>query len=143
MYKRKIFVSFDYENDRHYKYLLDAWSENSDFELTFDDRSPSEIQTNSVSVVKQVLSKKINEATTVIVLAGKDINKTHKDKSEIGCINWQNYETYKAIELKKNIIVVRISPNNNIPLEIIGHDYTLVNNFKQDEILNALRVKIG
>ena len=39
MSKRKIFVSFDFENDRNYKYLLDAWNENSEFEFEFDDKS--------------------------------------------------------------------------------------------------------
>ena len=25
MAKKKVFVSFDYENDKHYKFLLEAW----------------------------------------------------------------------------------------------------------------------
>ena len=39
--KRKIFVSLDFENDRNYKYLLEAWDGNSEFE--FDDKSTREI----------------------------------------------------------------------------------------------------
>jgi hypothetical protein len=63
MYKKKMFVSFDYDRDKLYKFLLKAWSVNPNFDLSFDDRSAQEIQTSSVSVTKQVLSRKINEAT--------------------------------------------------------------------------------
>ena len=76
MGKPKIFVSFDFEKDRHYKYILNAWNANSAFEFTCDDRSPSEIQTNSVAVVKNVLSRKINEASAVIVIIGQDRQQT-------------------------------------------------------------------
>ena len=33
------FVSFDYDNDRQYKYLLEAWNKNPNFNFTFLDRS--------------------------------------------------------------------------------------------------------
>lgn len=35
--KKKVFVSFDYEKDRRYYYLLKAWDENSDFVFTMVD----------------------------------------------------------------------------------------------------------
>lgn len=72
MAKLKIFVSFDFEKDRQYKYTLNMWNSNSNFEFTCDDRSTSEIQTESVSVVKNVLSRKINEAAVVVVIIGED-----------------------------------------------------------------------
>ena len=84
MAKPKIFVSFDFEKDRQYKYTLNMWNSNPNFEFTCDDRSPSEIQTESVSVVKNVLSRKINEATVVVVIIGEDANRLHKDWREIG-----------------------------------------------------------
>ena len=33
MAKPKIFVSFDFENDRSYKYTLNMWNANSNFEM--------------------------------------------------------------------------------------------------------------
>lgn len=95
MYRKKIFVSFDFEHDRHYKYILNMWNDNENFEFTCDDRSPSEIQTNSVSVVKQVLSRKINEADAIVVIVGQYANSLHEDRYEIGYRNWQNYELQK------------------------------------------------
>ena len=33
MAKRRVFISFDYDNDRHYKNLLVAWDQNKQFDL--------------------------------------------------------------------------------------------------------------
>ena len=35
--KRKVFVSFDYEKDKEYYYLLKAWNANDDFDFEFSD----------------------------------------------------------------------------------------------------------
>ena len=43
MAKKKVFVSFDYEKDRNYYFLLKAWDSNSDFEFTMTDMTPNEI----------------------------------------------------------------------------------------------------
>lgn len=71
MSKRKIFVSFDFENDRNYKYLLEAWNGNSDFEFEFDDKSTREINSWNISTIKAALTRKINEADYTIVIVGK------------------------------------------------------------------------
>ena len=36
MAKKKVFVSFDFDHDKHYKYLLEAWDANPDFDFVFD-----------------------------------------------------------------------------------------------------------
>jgi len=139
MAKPKVFVSFDFEKDRHYKYTLNMWNSNPNFEFTFDDRSPSEIQTESVSVVKNVLSRKINEALVVVVIVGVEANKLHKDWREIGYRNWQNYEIAKAKELRKKLIAVQISSQYEYPEELCGVNATRVYSFTQDAIIKAVR----
>ena len=79
MSKRKIFVSFDFENDRNYKYLLEAWNGNSEFEFEFDDKSSREINSWNIATIKGALTRKINEADYTIVIVGKEANKRHKD----------------------------------------------------------------
>jgi hypothetical protein len=59
----RVFVSFDYENDRHYKYLLEAWNPNPRFNFTFADATPDEINTLNVGRIKAALTSKINDAT--------------------------------------------------------------------------------
>lgn len=67
MAKKKVFVSFDYDNDKNYKRMLQAWDANPNFDFFFSDLSSDEIKSQSVSVVKQVLSRKINDATYTLV----------------------------------------------------------------------------
>lgn len=44
MAKKKVCVSFDYENDRRYYNLLEAWNDNSSIDFYINDCTPSEIQ---------------------------------------------------------------------------------------------------
>ena len=62
MAKKKVFVSFDYENDKQYKFLLQAWDANTQFEFSFADRSSKEINSNNVAQVKAGLTLRINSA---------------------------------------------------------------------------------
>lgn len=139
MYKKKIFVSFDFEHDRNYKYTLNMWNKNDNFEFTCDDHSPSEIQTDSVAVVKQVLSRKINEAEAVVVIVGQYANSLHKDSNKIGYRNWQNYETAKAKELRKKIIAVQIQPNYEYPEELEKSNAIRIYSFNEPDIVKAVR----
>lgn len=137
--RKKVFVSFDYERDRNYRYLLTAWDRNENFEFTFDDRTPGEIQSDSVDVVKNVLSRKINESSCVLVIVGQDINKRHRDAYKINYINWQNYEIAKAKELGKSILVVKLNPCYPTPNELNRWHFKCITRFDQAEIVKALR----
>ena len=35
VYRQSVFVSFDYDNDRNYKYFLEAWNANPRFQFVF------------------------------------------------------------------------------------------------------------
>ena len=115
------------------------WNNNKNFEFTCDDRSPSEIQTESVAVVKQVLSRKINEADVVAVIVGQYANSSHKDRAEIGYRNWQNYETAKAKELGKELIAIQINSSYEYPEELKNSNATRIYRFEQDDIIKAIR----
>lgn len=138
MAKKKVFISFDYEKDKHYKFLLQAWDKNSDFEFVFSDYSSQEIQTNSVAVVKQVLSRKINLATYTLVIVGSEANKIHKDHKEIGYKNWQNYEIAKSKEHRNKLIGVKIDRNNQSPEQLLNAGASWAMSFTQQAIINAL-----
>ena len=139
MYKTKIFVSFDFEHDRKYKYTLNMWNANSSFNFICDDRSPSEIQTSRVDVVKQVLSRKINESTAVVVIIGEYANSAHQDRYQIGYENWQNYEIAKAKELNKRLIAVQLNSLYQYPEELKASKATRIYNFNQKDIIKAVQ----
>lgn len=138
MAKKHVFVSFDYENDRRYKNLLEAWDANPYFDFLFSDYSSSEINSSSVPVVKQVLSRKINAATYTLVIVGEEANKRHRDHAEIGYENWQNYEIAKSVEHGNRIVGVKIDRTYDSPEELIGIGATWAYSFTRDAIIAAL-----
>ena len=139
MSKKKIFISFDYEKDRHNKFLLNAWNKNGEFEFEFEDKSTKEINSWNIPTIKSVLSRKINEADYTLVLIGEDANKIHKDSNLIGYRNWQNYEVAKSKELGKKLIAVKLDRAYESPSELIGAGASWANSFTEDAIMKALR----
>ena len=138
MSKKKVFVSFDYDNDKHYKALLKAWDANPNFDFYFSDLSSKEINSWSISAVKQVLSRKINEANYMLVIVGKEVNQQHDDYKEIGCKNWLNYEIAKSKEHKNKLIGVKLDRNNESPNELLNSGASWAMSFTQEAIIKAL-----
>lgn len=138
MAKKKVFVSFDYEKDKHYKFLLEAWDANPEFDFYFSDLSSEEIKSKSVAVVKQALSAKINVATYTLVIVGSEANRQHADHKEIGYKNWLNYEIAKSKEHKNKLVGVKIDKANVSPDELLNSGAAWAMSFKQDAIIKAL-----
>jgi len=138
MAKKKVFISFDYEKDKHYYFLMKAWDANSDFEFSFSDYSSKEIQSDSIPVIKANLTKKINEATYTLVIVGAEANKKHKDSVEIGYKNWQNFEIAQSKKNKNKLIGVKIDSSNESPEELLNAGASWAFSFKQDSIIEAL-----
>lgn len=138
MAKKKVFISFDYEDDRDYRYLLSAWDRNTNFEFTFSDLTPSEIQSWRIDRIKAALTRKINQATHTLVIVGKNANKRHSDWREIGYRNWINFEVAKSKEHGKRLVAVRIEYHFVYPEELRNSNAVSVNNFNPDEIMRAL-----
>lgn len=139
MSKRKIFVSFDYENDRNYKYLLEAWNKNGQFEFEFDDKSSREINSWNIPTIKAALSRKINEADYTLVIVGKEANKLHRDKNLIGYRNWQNYEIAKSKENGNKLVAVKLDSNYESPNELLGVGASWAYSFTEEAIMKAVK----
>ena len=139
MSKRKIFVSFDFENDRNYKYLLEAWNGNSEFAFEFDDKSSREINSWNIATIKAALTRKINDADYTIVIVGKEANKTHKDSELIGYRNWQNFEIAKSKENGNRIIAIKLNSLYESPEELLGSGASWAYSFREESIMKAVR----
>lgn len=139
MAKKQVFVSFDYENDKHYKALLKAWDANPDFDFYFSDLSAEEIKSKSVAVVKQVLSAKINLANYTLVIVGAEANKQHADHKEIGYKNWLNYEVAKSKEHKNKLVGIKIDKSYTSPDELLNSGASWAMSFTKDAIIKALK----
>lgn len=127
--KKKIFVSYDYDNDKHFKNLLLAWDANKLFDFSMNDHSADvSINSTNASVIKSVISRFINEATYFLVIVG---TKTYSS-------NWVKWEIFKAIELKKKIIVVKTDKLNITPEGLLGSGVSWAHSFTYDSISNAI-----
>jgi len=138
MAKKKGFVSFDYENDKRYYFLMKAWDANSDFEFSFSDYTSKEIKSDSIPVIKANLTKKINEATYTLVIIGAEANKRHKDSAEIGYKNWQNFEVAKSKMNYNKLVGVKIDRSYEPPEELLNSGASWAYSFTQAAIIDAL-----
>ena len=139
MAKKKVFVSFDYENDKRYKFLLEAWDVNPEFDFSFSDLSSQEINSWEVSRVKAALTRKINSATYTLVIVGKEANKKHADSEEIGYKNWLNFEIAKSKSNGNKLVAVKLSSTNASPRELLNSGAKWAMSFKRDPIIKALK----
>lgn len=138
MAKKKVFVSFDYENDKHYKFLLDAWDANKNMDFVFEDCSSDEIQSDDISKVKENLTKRINNTTYTMVIVGKEANKKHKDSEKIGYRNWINFEIARSKDNKNKLVGVKIDKSYDSPEELLNSGAKWAMSFTQDAIIKAL-----
>ena len=129
MAKKKVFISYDYDNDRHYKDLLVAWDANENFDFSFEDRSADvSINSTDAAVIKRAISAKINSATYFLCIIGKE---THKS-------DWVTWEIDKAVELGKKIVAVKIKPEYTPPDNILGVGASWARSFTFDAIKSAI-----
>lgn len=136
---KRVFVSFDFDHDRHYKYLLDEWNRNDDIDFSFDDKSSTEINSWNIGRIKAALTSKIQEADVLLAIVGQYANSKHKDSALIGKINWQNWEIAKAKELGIKLVGVKIESTNNSPTELLNSGAAWAMSFTKDSIVSALK----
>ncbi len=126
---KKIFISYDYDNDKQYKNLLKAWDANGTFDFNFDDHSADiSINSTDAAAIKRAISAKINNATYFLCIVGE---KTHSS-------SWVKWEIDKAVELNKKIVAVKTKSTNTTPNELLGVGATWAMSFTEDGIVSAV-----
>jgi hypothetical protein len=138
MAKKKVFVSFDWDNDRRYKFLLEAWDANPNFQFVFADETPKEINSFNIGRIKAGLTAKINSATHTLVIVGREANKLHKDHKLIGFKNWINFEVHQSISSGNKIVAVKLDKSYESPEELVGVGATWAMSFTEPAIIKAL-----
>lgn len=127
--KKRVFISYHYEKDRHYKNLLVAWSNNSHFDFHMRDESADiSVDSDEAAVIKRVISTKINHGNCFIVIVGKSTRKCQ----------WVKWEIEKAKELKKKIVAIKLDRRIEAPEELYGAGAAWAYTFKLESISNAL-----
>lgn len=73
----KIFISFDYDNDKHYKNLLVAWDKNGLFDFSFYDGSvTTPVNSTDAASIKRVISQRISACPRFLCIVGKNTHKS-------------------------------------------------------------------
>jgi hypothetical protein len=136
--KKRIFISFDYDNDRNYRYLLSALNENTGSEIEFEDLTPEEIQSYDVGRIKAALTRRIKASTHTLTIVGSHANGYHDDWAKIGTRNWQWWEIEKSKDEGLGLIAVKIGNSNVTPDPLLNASATWARAFKVDSIVNAI-----
>ncbi|MDP9412306.1 MAG: TIR domain-containing protein [Actinomycetota bacterium] len=135
---KRIFISFDYDHDRHYRYLLSALKENPRTDLLFDDVTPNEIQSANIDYVKSVLRRHITDATHTLVVVGQYANSRHPDAAQIGERNWQWWETKESVAARNRMVAVKIKREYESPTPLLGVNAAWALSFTVDAIIAAI-----
>lgn len=137
MAKAKVFVSYDHSEDSHYKYLLQAWDANPDFDFEFDSRGPHvAIDSSDAAVVKANLTRMMKSATHLLVLVG----------SKSAASKWINWEIGRAKEndVRLKLAAVKLAQANTTPAGLLNVGTAWATSFERDRIVAALKeAKIG
>jgi hypothetical protein len=126
---KKIFISYDYDNDKHYKNLLLAWDSNKEFDFNFYDTSIDvSVNSKDVSYIKSVIKERIKASSIFLLLVGEKTSKS----------NWIEWEINTAIELQKELVAVKIDNEYSPPSNIYGHGASWAKSFTFDAIKKAI-----
>ena len=108
---KKIFISYDYDNDKAYRNFWSRGIPFDDVPLEFEDGSADiSITSHDDATIKRAISAKINKMTYFLCIIGKS---THK-------CGWVKWEIDKAVELKKKIVAVKIDSEYTSPSDVMG-----------------------
>lgn len=134
-----VFVSFDYENDRRYKFLLEAWHAHPRFQFVFQDETPREIDSTNVGRIKAALTTKIQGATHTLVIVGQFANAPHVNRALIGYRNWINFEIAQSKANRNKIVAVKLDRAYESPEELTGANASWAMAFTEEAIVRALQ----
>ena len=138
MAKKKVFVSFDYDDDKNYRNLLKAWDANPEFDFYISDLTPGEIDTWDVGRIKAALTSSIRNSTYTLVIVGKNANKKHRNSDSIGYKNWINFEIAQSKANRNRLVAVKLDREYESPSELLGANASWAMSFTKDSIISAL-----
>lgn len=125
----ELFISYDYDNDKHYKNLLVAWDSNDMFDFEFYDHSVDvSVNSEDASYIKRVIKEKISQCTHFLCIIGEYTWKS----------DWVEWEIEKAVELRKKIVAVKIDNNYTSPSAIKGVGASWARSFTFSAISDAV-----
>lgn len=129
MAKKTVFISFDYDNDRHYKNLLLAWDKNDEFDFELYDGSLRDaIDSTNATYIKSKIKPLIEKASHLLCIVGTQCGKN----------KWIEWEVQTAANLGKKLIGVKIEKSCTSPPSLLNNGATWALSFTFDAIKEAV-----
>lgn len=129
MARKTVFISFDYDNDRHYKNLLIAWDANDEFDFELYDGSLKEpINSTNAAYVRSQIRPKIARASHLLCIVGKESAQS----------DWIAWEIDTAAEKNKKLIGVKIAKKHKSPQGLLNKGAKWALSFNFDAIKKAV-----
>jgi hypothetical protein len=129
MARKTVFISFDYDNDSHYKALLTAWDKNKEFDFEFYDGSLRDsINSTNAAYIKSKIKPKILAASHLLCIVGKSSSTS----------SWIDWEIATAVENKKKLIGVKIEKAFTSPQRLLNNGAKWALSFNFDAIKKAV-----
>lgn len=126
---KRVFISFDYDNDLRYKNLLLAWNSHNDFDFEFYDGSLKvAIDSDNASYIKSKLRPLISKSSHLLCIVGV----------EGGTNKWIDWEVSTAAGGGKKLIGVKLDRSNTSPPSLLNNNASWAMSFTFDAIKKAL-----
>ena len=129
MAKNKVFVGYDYDNDRASKDRLLGWDVNKEFDFSSYDQSVDvAVDSEEAAAIKREVAARIADSSHFLCIVGKETYHS----------GWMAWEIGKAIELKKKLVAAKTDSTNNSPtaMQGVGASWSTLFNF--DSVKKAL-----
>jgi antiphage defense system Thoeris ThsB-like protein len=129
MAMNKVFIGYDYDNDKAVKDRLLRWDANKEFDFSSYDQSFSvAVDSPGAAAIKRDLAARIGDASHFLYIVGKESYRS----------GWAAWEIRKAVELKKRLVAAKTDSTNNSPtaMQGVGASWSAVFNF--DSIKQAI-----
>jgi hypothetical protein len=127
--KKRIFISYDYDNDRHYKNMLLAWDKNNEFDFELYDGSLKvAIDSTDAAYIKSKIRPLIEKATHLLCIVC----------TACGNNKWIEWEVQTAVNLKKKLIGVKIEKSCTSPAVLLNNGAKWALSFNFDAIKKAV-----
>ncbi len=111
MTKNKVFIGYDYDDDRAAKDRLLGWDTHKEFDYSSYDRALDvAIDSEAAVAIKQDLAARIGDSNLFLCIVGKE---TYHSA-------WMAWEIRQAVALKKKLVAAKTDSTNNSPTAMQG-----------------------
>jgi hypothetical protein len=129
MATNKVFIGYDYDNDKAAKARLLGWDANKELDFSSYDQSFGvAVDGPGAAAIKQDLAARISDSSHFLYIVGKESYRS----------GWAAWEVRKAVELKKKLVAVKIDSINNSPASLQGVGASWSTMFNFDSIKQAI-----